>query len=56
MGSPATLTQAQKDELQSKATGAPVEIRAVTIKDGTFHQQFPMNQNDVYLVTLTPGR
>ncbi|RXH58709.1 GH39 family glycosyl hydrolase [Granulicella sibirica] len=56
MGSPATLTPSQRDELQTKAAGAPIETRAITIKDGTFHQQFPMNQNDVYFVTLTPAR
>ena len=54
MGSPATLTANQLKQLQTISTGGPVEARTVRIKDGSFHQHFPMNQNDVYLVTLQP--
>ncbi len=54
MGAPSQLTRAQVAALQLAASGAAVETRAVTVVGGEFRQEFPMMENDVLLVTLTP--
>jgi xylan 1,4-beta-xylosidase len=55
LGSPAQLTKAQVAEIKSKNSGAPAEVRTVTIgRDGKFEQQFDLRENDVVLVTLKP--
>ncbi|MBB6142085.1 xylan 1,4-beta-xylosidase [Silvibacterium bohemicum] len=52
MGSPRQLTRAQVAELQSAASGAPVETRDVDLKNGVFTERFEMHQNDTVLVIL----
>jgi xylan 1,4-beta-xylosidase len=53
LGAPAQLTRQQVADLQAAASGIPSESRTVQVARGTFHQTFPMRQNDVYFVTLT---
>jgi xylan 1,4-beta-xylosidase len=52
MGSPNQLTRQQVASLQSAASGAPVETRAITITNGAFDHGFEMHENDTVLVTL----
>jgi xylan 1,4-beta-xylosidase len=53
MGAPSQLTRDQVAALDKIASGDPEESRFIEVPNGTFHQRFAMNQNDVYLVTLT---
>ena len=57
LGAPAQLTKAQVAEIKSKNSGAPLEVKTVSIgRDGKFEHQFDLRENDVVLVTLTPRR
>jgi xylan 1,4-beta-xylosidase len=57
LGAPAQLTKAQVAEIKSKNSGAPLEVRTVKIgRDGKFHQQFDLRENDAVLITLKPQR
>jgi xylan 1,4-beta-xylosidase len=51
MGSPATLTREQAQMLAAKNDGRPLSTKVVEIK-GSFTQDLPMRENDVYLLTL----
>ena len=53
LGSPATLSLAQVRELAEKNDGRPVQTAQVRIgQRGTFTRDFPLRENDVYLITL----
>jgi xylan 1,4-beta-xylosidase len=52
MGSPAQLTRDQVAQLQSAASGAPVETKRVKVKNGVYEELFKMRQNDTVLVIL----
>jgi xylan 1,4-beta-xylosidase len=55
MGSPASLTPAQLDELQGLARDLPETTRTVEIgRDGRFSMPVPMRTNDVVLLLLEP--
>jgi xylan 1,4-beta-xylosidase len=54
MGSPASLTREQVRQLAERNDGRPVTTQPVRIAgDGLFTREFPIRENDVYLVTLT---
>ncbi|HEY5284058.1 MAG TPA: glycoside hydrolase, partial [Polyangia bacterium] len=53
LGSPAQLTRAQVQRLQSASDGRPISQTTVTVRaDGTFDHVLPLRENDVFLVTL----
>jgi len=52
MGSPNQLTRQQVASLQTAASGAPIETRTITIRNGAFEHEFEMHENDTVLVTL----
>ena len=53
LGSPAQLTRAQVALLKTRSAGAPVEQTGVTVgADGVFQREFPLRENDVFLVRL----
>lgn len=52
MGAPEQLTREQVAALQAEASGAAVETRDVTVRDGSFEAPFAMLENDTVLVTL----
>jgi xylan 1,4-beta-xylosidase len=55
MGSPGQLTRAQVAALREASSGAPVIDEKVAIgSDGQFSREFPMRENDVWLVELVP--
>jgi len=56
MGSPGQLTRAQVATLKTAASGAAVETRSVTVRDGRFAERFAMQENDTVLVTLERDR
>jgi xylan 1,4-beta-xylosidase len=57
LGAPTQLTKAQVAEIKTKNSGAPTDVRTVTIgRDGKFEQQFDVRENDVVLMTLEPVR
>ena len=53
LGAPSQLTREQVADLDTAASGAPVEMRTIDIHNGRFRQIFPMRSNDIYFVTLT---
>ena len=53
MGAPSQLTREQVRFLKENDSGAPTQQDIITIKDGTYSDDFPMRTNDVYLVVLT---
>jgi xylan 1,4-beta-xylosidase len=52
MNSPPSLDRAQVRELAEKVDGRAVSSARVQIKDGEFAREFPVRENDVYLITL----
>jgi xylan 1,4-beta-xylosidase len=53
LGSPSQLTRDQVQKIQSLNDGKPVDSGVVRIgADGGFQREFPMRENDVYLVRL----
>jgi xylan 1,4-beta-xylosidase len=57
MGSPAQLTRAQEKSLRDSAAGQPERVREITVKpDGIFREAFPLDENGVRLLTLTPSK
>jgi beta-xylosidase len=52
MGSPNQLTRQQVASLQTAASGAPLETRTITIRNGAFEHEFEMHENDTVLVIL----
>jgi xylan 1,4-beta-xylosidase len=55
MGSPPTLTREQVRSLAERNDGRPVSTQRVRVdQSGEFSSNFPMRENDVYLVTLVP--
>jgi xylan 1,4-beta-xylosidase len=56
MGSPSQLSRDQVTALNAIASGLPAETHSVKITHNTFTQDFPMQQNNTILVTLTPLR
>jgi xylan 1,4-beta-xylosidase len=53
MGSPAQLNKAQVVELKVQATGRPSQEKIIRVtKDSQFNVNFPLRENDVYLVEL----
>ena len=53
LGSPATLSREQVRDLAQKNDGRPVSSTRVRIAaDGSFSRNYPVRQNDVYLVTI----
>ncbi len=53
LGKPQQLNQRQVDFLKSKSTGNPELTDLIKIKrDGTFNREFPMRENDVYLISF----
>lgn len=52
MGAPDQLTRAQVQALQHDANGAPVQQLVIKHAGGTFTREFPMHQNDIWLVML----
>jgi xylan 1,4-beta-xylosidase len=57
LGAPNQLTKAQVAEIKSKNNGAPIETRTARIgRDGKFHEQFELRENDAVLITLKPQR
>lgn len=55
MGSPATLTREQVRSLAERNDGKPIKTERIEINSaGKFTRDFPLRENDVYLVTLTP--
>ena len=57
LGAPAQLTKEQVARIKSENSGAPSEVRTVSIgRDGNFGQQFDLRENDVVLVTLKPKK
>ena len=57
MGSPAQLTRDQVAELKAAASGQPAERRRVTVgADGLAKLDFPLRENDVYLLQMTKTR
>ncbi len=56
LGSPAQLTRAQVATLRAASSGAPLVGETVTIAaDGRFTREFPLRENDVWFVELTPA-
>jgi len=56
MGRPSQLTPAQVAELKGQATGAPEEQHDITTDmSGSWKADFPINEDDVVLVKLTPA-
>ena len=53
MGSPATLTREQVRSLAARNNGDPVSTAVRVGPSGTFTRNFPLRENDVYLITLT---
>ena len=53
LGAPSQLTREQVADLDTAASGVPVETRTIDIHNGRFRQIFPMRSNDIYFVTLT---
>lgn len=57
LGAPAHLTKAQVAQIKAQNTGAPIEMATVQVgANGTFSRNFPMRENDVFLVELNPQR
>jgi len=57
LGAPAQLTKTQVAKIKSENSGAPVDVRTVTIgRDGKFEQQFDLRENDVVLIALKRQR
>lgn len=56
MGRPNQLTLTQVADLKAKATGLPDDERDIVVDgSGTWQANFPMREDDVVLVKLTPG-
>jgi xylan 1,4-beta-xylosidase len=51
-GKPAYLSVAQVNELKAMSTGKPVSVTNITVNNGSYHQQFPIRSNDIYMVKL----
>ena len=57
LGAPPQLTVAQVAEIKSKNSGAPIDVRTVTVgQDGKFQQALDLRENDVVLIVLQPQR
>lgn len=55
MSSPSRLTPAQVDLLRRESSGDPESVENIQIENGQpFIHEFPMRQNYVYFVKLTP--
>lgn len=55
LGSPSQLTRAQVATLRKSCSGAPSVNQQITVgADGHFSRDFPMRENDVWLVELHP--
>lgn len=55
MGKPSQLTRAQVATLRAASDGRPEIDEVITVgADGQFAREFPMRENDVWLVELTP--
>lgn len=55
MGSPPTLTREQVRLLAGRNDGRPASTALVEVKaSGVFSRDFPLRENDVYLITLLP--
>jgi xylan 1,4-beta-xylosidase len=55
LGAPAQLTREQVARIKSENSGAPSDVHMVTVgADGRLTQEFPLRENDVVLLTLTP--
>jgi len=54
MGLPSQITRAQVDTLNKLASGRPEFITEVTITDGKYRYEWPLLENDVKFVVLTP--
>lgn len=56
MGAPAQLTRDQVAQLKKLSDGSPFDDEPVQVgANGVYERNFPMLQNDVLLVTLTPA-
>ena len=56
MGKPSQLTPAQVADLKARATGLPDEQRDIMVDaTGSWQADFPMREDDVVLVKLTPS-
>ncbi len=54
MDSPAQLSREQEETLKSVSTGKELTSEVISIgKSGKFKKEFPMRENDVFLITLT---
>jgi xylan 1,4-beta-xylosidase len=57
LGSPSQLTRVQVAQLRQATTGAPeLTLKVKVAKDGRFEHTFPLRENDVWFVELTPTR
>ena len=55
LDSPSQLTRAQVNTLREKSSGAPTAVETIQIEAGKpFTRAFPLRENDVYFVKLTP--
>ena len=54
LGSPNILLPAQEETLRLASLNTPQTLEVITIKDGSFSQSFPMRENDVCFIKLTP--
>lgn len=52
LGSPQTLDRAQVRELGKKTVGRAIDSTRLQVKGGTFERDFPLRENDVYLIIL----
>jgi len=53
LGAPAQLTRQQVQKIRKLNDGSPIETATVQVgKDGRFRKEFPLRENDVYLVRL----
>jgi xylan 1,4-beta-xylosidase len=56
LGSPSQLTKAQVKQLHSATSDTPVIEESISVgADGAYSRSFPMRENDVWLVKLSPA-
>ena len=56
MGAPPQLTRPQVEHLKALSSGAPSEQEEISIApSGLWEREIPMRENEVVLLTLTPG-
>ena len=52
MGAPSQLTRAQETALRQASDGSPASSEMIEHSGGAFERVFPLQENDVVLVTL----